>query len=170
MTARGANHLLARAGDPAAIERRNLADRARQRGYRDARRLGRLLDAARFASRSNQCTVDGQHVIIKTAATRTRRIELTLGTRERAEAVIAAFELAPGFFEVWHLSMDTCETIGIPGRRQRLQVTRGAARRVGRRIGWWDRRGQQLIPAMAPKSCTAYGSNVRIDPEEPILG
>lgn len=53
---------------------------------------------------SNEALLNGQHVVIKCAAPATDSVGVTYQMLERLDAVIGAFQLDDGSFELWSLS------------------------------------------------------------------
>ena len=147
MNARGINRQLAREGDPAAVARRDRFDRARRTGWVYARQLGADIGGREFRRRSNECVLMNVPIVIKFASLPARRLAITGATRLRVKGVLAALETAPGWYELWLVPISHCASI--PGRLHdgQLHLTTPTVRRLGHRIGWWNRFERKVIYA-----------------------
>jgi hypothetical protein len=145
MSARGMNRQLAREGNPAAVARRERFDRARRNGWVYARQLGADIGAREFRRRSNECVLMNVPIVIKFASLPAQRIALTGATRLRVKGVLAALETAPGWYELWLVPIAHCAAM--PGRPQdgQLHLTTATVRRLGHRMGWWNRPERKVI-------------------------
>jgi len=53
---------------------------------------------------SNECRLDGRHLVIKTAAATTDSVGVTYRMLERLDAVFGCWERAPDEFDIWELT------------------------------------------------------------------
>jgi hypothetical protein len=95
--------------------------------------------ATDFAGQSNECTLGGERVVIKSAAARNKLVGVAYLTLDRVAGVVGAFELDDGSFEVWRLSNDQFraamrDAAGSGAGRQAM-VGRAAFERDGRSPG-----------------------------------
>lgn len=72
-------------------------------GHRCARALATLLGASAPQGNSNECDLNGQRVVIKCAHVNTDSVGVTYLMLERLDAVIGAFEVDGGEYEIWRL-------------------------------------------------------------------
>ena len=75
-------------------------------GLRCARVLAAQLGASNPQGNSNECELNGQRVVIKCAHLNTDSVGVSYLMLERLDAVIGAFEVENGEYEIWRLSPD----------------------------------------------------------------
>jgi hypothetical protein len=75
-------------------------------GRETARQIASRIGAAMLTLRSNEASLDGQRVVIKCAARATGSVRVTFKILGTVDAVIAAFQLDDGSFELWSLPRD----------------------------------------------------------------
>lgn len=79
-------------------------------GRRTAISVAEHLGATNLSSGSNECVLNGERVVIKCAAARTSSVGVTFKMLERLDAIIGAFQLEDGAFELWSLSPSVFES------------------------------------------------------------
>jgi len=75
-------------------------------GLRCGKALAAQLGASNPQGNSNECELNGERVVIKCAHLNTDSVGVSYLMLERLDAVIGAFELENGEFEIWRLSPD----------------------------------------------------------------
>ncbi len=89
------------------VANRETGARASAWGRDTARQIARVLGATEPAGASNECELNGQPVVIKCAAASTDSVGVTYLMLDRIDAVLGAFELDDGSFEVLWLPAAT---------------------------------------------------------------
>jgi hypothetical protein len=79
---------------------------ANEWGRETARVIASRIGAVMLGAGSNEARLDGKHVVIKCAARATDSVGVTFKMLENLAAVIAAFQLDDGSFELWSLPAD----------------------------------------------------------------
>jgi hypothetical protein len=69
-----------------------------------ARQIASRIGAAMKNSTSNEATLDGKRVVIKCAAPNTDSVGVSYKMLENLDAIVGAFQLNDGSFELWLLS------------------------------------------------------------------
>src|ERR1700722_19128606 len=72
-------------------------------GRATARLIAHRLGATMRGSASNKATYEGRSVVFKAAARATNHVGVTFNMLQTLEAIVAAFQLNDGSFEVWSL-------------------------------------------------------------------
>ncbi len=75
-------------------------------GRRCARALAPLLGASDPQGNSNECELNGQRVVIKCAHVKNNSVGVTYLMLEQLDAVIGAFEIETGEYDIWSLPSD----------------------------------------------------------------
>jgi hypothetical protein len=95
-------------------------------GHRCARLIAKAIGAEMVGNKSNECILNGQRVVIKTAHTQTTSVGVLYHMVDRIKAVVGAFEENDGTYRVMHLPIERCAASMRPTR------SKGASRdRVG---------------------------------------
>jgi len=79
---------------------------ANEWGRETARQIASRIGAEMLGSGSNEASLDGKRVVIKCAGRATDSVGVTFKMLETLDAVIAAFQLDDGSFELWSLPGD----------------------------------------------------------------
>jgi hypothetical protein len=93
-------------------------------GRETARQIAPRIGAVMLGSGSNEATFGGKRVVIKCAARKTNSVGVTFKMLEALDAVIGAFQLDDGSFEVWSLPSDVF--------RAEMRNTRSRGRAAGK--------------------------------------
>lgn len=75
-------------------------------GHRCSRAIAAQLGASEPQGNSNECELNGQRVVIKCAHLNTDSVGVSYLMLERLDAVIGAFEVESGHYEIWQLAPD----------------------------------------------------------------
>jgi hypothetical protein len=73
-------------------------------GRETARVLARAIGATTPSIGSNECLLEGNRIVIKCAAVATDSVGVTFKMLDRLDAVVGAFQLEDGVFDVWSLT------------------------------------------------------------------
>ena len=95
---------------------------------------------------SNEARLDGEQVVIKCAALNTESVGVTFKMLETLDAIIAAFQLDDGSFELWSLPSDVF--------RAEMRDTRSQGASAGK-VG--------LVSRAVFSSCGTLVGRIRID-------
>ena len=79
---------------------------ANEWGRETARQIASRIGAVMLGPGSNEASLDGKRVVIKCAGRVTESVGVTFKMLETLDAVIAAFQLDDGSFELWSLPSD----------------------------------------------------------------
>jgi hypothetical protein len=74
---------------------------ANEWGRETARQIAFRIGAVMRGSASNEVNLDGKHIVIKCSARATDSVGVTFKMLETLDAVIGAFQLDDGSFELW---------------------------------------------------------------------
>ena len=83
---------------------RNSGAAANRWGRETARQIASRIGATMQSRASNEALLDGQKVVIKCAAPATDSVGVTYKMLEKLDAVIGAFQLDDGSFDLWSVS------------------------------------------------------------------
>jgi hypothetical protein len=78
--------------------------RAAAWGHEAAYKIAWKIGATGMGKTSNECQLNGEHVVIKCARRNTTSVGVTYQMLTRIDRVIGAFELDDGLFELWAIS------------------------------------------------------------------
>jgi len=87
-------------------------------GHNCARAIAKAIGAEMVGKRSNECTWNGQRVVIKTAHSRTTSVGVLYHMVDRIMAVLGAFEEEDGSYRVIQLPIARCAAMMRPTRSQ----------------------------------------------------
>lgn len=90
-------------------------------GHSTARAIAKQLGARLLRSGSNECELRGERIVLKCARQKTASVGVTFKMLERLDAVIGAFQVEDGSFELWRLTRDEYE------HHMRPTASRGAS-------------------------------------------
>lgn len=86
---------------------RNSGAAANRWGRETARQIASRIGATMQIRASNEALLDGQKVVIKCAAPATDSVGVTYKMLEKLDAVIGAFQLDDGSFDLWSVFAQT---------------------------------------------------------------
>jgi hypothetical protein len=72
-------------------------------GRDTARTIARRIGASDLSTTSNECSLGGRRVVIKTARAATTSVGVTYAMIDRLDDVVGAFQRPDGAFELWSL-------------------------------------------------------------------
>lgn len=82
---------------------RQAAAQASDWGRATARKLAQTLGASLPSGNSNECTWEGQRIVIKCAAPKTTSVGVTYKMLDRLATVVGAFQVDGASFDIWTL-------------------------------------------------------------------
>jgi len=85
-------------------------------GREFGRRIAAALGAKPLTNGSNECSLNGERVVIKCAHEGTRSVGVSYKMFERIKAVLGAFEDGNGSYRVLRLPVERCASISTPTR------------------------------------------------------
>jgi hypothetical protein len=100
------------------VQNRESGLEASRYGHRCAGAIAKAIGAEMVGKRSNECTWNGQRVVIKTAHNRTTSVGVLYHMADRIKAVLGAFEEADGSYRVIQLPIARCAAVMRPTRSQ----------------------------------------------------
>jgi hypothetical protein len=101
-------------------------------GRETARQIAPKIGAVMLTRNSNEAILDGKRVTIRCAARATRKVGVIFKMLETLEAVIGAFQLDDGSFEVWSLPPEVFRAQMKPTRSRK--ASRGRVHLVRRSV------------------------------------
>ena len=110
-------------------------------GHSTAHAIAKQLGTSLLRAGSNECELDGERIVLKCARPKTTSVGVTLKMLERLDAVIGAFQLEDGSFELWRLTREQYENHMRPTASKGTSagkvgiVSRSAFRTEGRLAG-----------------------------------